>query len=255
MSEKILIVLHQKASTPGRVGHMLRRRGFELDFCRPRFGDLLPETLDDHAGVVCFGGPMSANDDEDYVHQEIDWIDVPLKEKAPFIGICLGAQMFAKNLGGSVGFHPDGEVEIGYRPLEVTQAGRALLDWPKIVYHWNREGFTVPDSATILACGDIFDQQAFSYGPAAYGIQFHSELTLAMMHRWTVLGAERLEMPKAQPAEAHLEGRLHHGRSDPDMARRISRYVAGQRPALIFRRIIRKESRPPWKGLRIDPCR
>ncbi len=210
MAEKILIVLHQNTSTPGRVGHMLKHRGYDLDICRPRYGDPLPETLADHAGAIYFGGPMSANDDEDYIRQEIDWIDLPLKEKAPFLGICLGAQMFAKNLGGDVGFHADGEVEIGYRPLQATQAGRAMLDWPEIVYHWNREGFTVPDSATMLACGDIFNQQAFSYGPAAYGIQFHSELTLAMMHRWTVHGADRLLMKKAQPADIQLRARLRY---------------------------------------------
>lgn len=192
---------------------MLVRRGFALDFRRPRFGDPLPGTLADHAGVVVFGGPMSANDNEDYIKQEIDWINLPLKEQAPFLGICLGAQMFAKTIGGDVDYHPDGEVEIGYRPLEATKAGRALLDWPDIVYHWNREGFTIPDSATVLACGDIFNQQAFGLGPAAYGIQFHSELTLAMMHRWTVLGAERLLMPKAQPADAQLRGRLRYDHS------------------------------------------
>lgn len=210
MTEKILIVLHQEHSTPGRIGRMLEDRGFILDTRKPRFGDKLPETMDDHAGAIVFGGPMSANDPDDYIKQEIDWINVPLKDEAPFIGICLGAQMFAKTIGGTVSGHPDGDVEIGYRHLEATQAGRAILDWPKIVYHWNREGFQVPDSACVLARGDIFDQQAFSVGPAAYGIQFHSELTLAMMHKWTVRGAERLVLPKAHHARDHFRGRLAH---------------------------------------------
>src|SRR5918911_1058119 len=78
MSNRILIVLHQETSNPGRVGQLLRRRGFELDIRRPRFGDPLPETLARHAGAVVFGGPMSANDDEPYVHAEIDWLRVPL---------------------------------------------------------------------------------------------------------------------------------------------------------------------------------
>ncbi len=210
MAEKILVILHQITSTPGRVGQMLVRRGYELEKCRPALGEILPETLEDYAGVVMFGGPMSANDNDDFIHQEIDWINLPLSEKAPFLGICLGAQLFAKNLGGTVESHPDGEVEIGYRPLEATDAGKVMLDWPDVVYHWNREGFTAPDSAAILARGDIYDQQAFSYGECAYGIQFHSELTLAMMHRWTVRGAERLTMPKAQQAVDHLRGRLRH---------------------------------------------
>ena len=92
----VLIVLHQETSTPGRVGNALRALGHTLDIRRPRFGDPLPETLDLHAGAVIFGGPMSANDPDDYVRREIDWIEVPLREQRPFLGICLGAQMLAK---------------------------------------------------------------------------------------------------------------------------------------------------------------
>ena len=95
---KVLIVLHQETSTPGRVGQELVKRGFALDIRRPRFGDLLPETLAEHAGSVIFGGPMSANDNDAFITREIDWIDVPLREEKPFLGICLGAQMLARNL-------------------------------------------------------------------------------------------------------------------------------------------------------------
>src|SRR5262245_5760591 len=91
----VLVVLHQETSTPGRVGNALRALGHSLDIRRPRFGDPLPETLDGHAGAVFFGGPMSANDPDDYVRREIDWIEIPLREQRPFLGICLGAQMLA----------------------------------------------------------------------------------------------------------------------------------------------------------------
>src|SRR5882757_6967833 len=89
----VLIVVHQETSTPGGVGNALRALGHCLDIRRPRFGDPLPETLDRHAGAVIFGGPMSANDGDDYVRREIDWIEVALREQRPFLGICLGAQM------------------------------------------------------------------------------------------------------------------------------------------------------------------
>src|SRR3954466_13356102 len=83
----VLIVLHQETSTPGRVGNVLRALGYPLDIRRPRFGDPLPETLEAHAGAVIFGGPMSANDCDDFVRCEIDWIAVPLREQRPFLGI------------------------------------------------------------------------------------------------------------------------------------------------------------------------
>ena len=98
----VLIVLHQENSTPGRVGQALRERGYALDIRKPRFGDPLPETMADHAGAIVFGGPMSANDAEDFVRREIDWIAVPLKERKPLLGICLGAQMLAQHVGARV---------------------------------------------------------------------------------------------------------------------------------------------------------
>ena len=73
-----------------------------LDIRRPRFGDPLPETLADHAGAVIFGGPMSANDGDDYIRVETDWVTVPLREAAPLLGLCLGAQMIARHLGAPV---------------------------------------------------------------------------------------------------------------------------------------------------------
>ena len=86
----VLVVLHQETSQPGRVGNALRALGHELDIRRPRFGDPLPETLDEHAGAVIFGGPMSANDGDDYVRREIDWIAGPLRAQRTFLCSCVG---------------------------------------------------------------------------------------------------------------------------------------------------------------------
>ena len=206
-SPKVLIVLHQETSTPGRVGQSLRRRGFELDIRRPRFGDALPETMAEHAGAVIFGGPMSANDTDAFVRREIDWFDVPLREAAPCLGICLGAQMLARNLGADVSPNSDGYAEIGYYPITPTETGRALMSWPEKVYQWHREGFELPSGAELLAMGNVYRNQAFRVGPAAFGIQFHPELTLAMLYRWTTRGAPRMELPGAQDRRDHFAGR------------------------------------------------
>jgi GMP synthase (glutamine-hydrolysing) len=217
----VLIVLHQEHSTPGRVGRLVLERGHPLDIRRPRYGDPLPETLADHAGAVIFGGPMSANDPDDFIKREIDWVGVPLREGKPFLGLCLGAQMLAKNLGASVWEHPGGRAEIGYYPLIPTQAGRALeerwgVPWPGNVYHWHREGFDCPTGAQTLASGDDFPTQAISVGTSAFGLQFHPEVTHAMMCRWTVRASERLALPGAQDRARQIEGRYMH---DPQVVR------------------------------------
>lgn len=206
----VLIVLHQETSTPGRVGNALRALGHRLDIRRPRFGDPLPETLDGHAGAVVFGGPMSANDPDDYVRREIDWISVPLREQRPFLGICLGAQMLAMQLGARVAPHPQGRAEIGYYPIHPTVAGLDICPhWPDHVYHWHREGFELPAGAELLAEGGDFPVQAFRSGHA-FGLQFHPDVTTAMMHRWTTRGHDRFDTPGARPRHLHFEGRAVH---------------------------------------------
>ncbi len=211
MKRPILIVLHQEHSTPGRIGQVLRGRGFELDIRRPRFDDPLPESLEGHSGAVIFGGPQSANDDDAFVRREIDWIEVPIRERKPYLGICLGAQMLARQLGARVYKHPDGHAEVGYYPVRPTEAGRSVCrEWPDHVYQWHREGFDLPSGAALLAEGDAFPVQAFSYGGTAFALQFHMDVTHAMMCRWTTRGHERMTLPNAQPRDAHFAGRLMH---------------------------------------------
>jgi GMP synthase (glutamine-hydrolysing) len=206
----VLIVLHQERSTPGRAGQMLEAKGYRLDIRRPALGQKLPDTLRNHAGAVVFGGPQSANDDLDYVKAEIDWIKVPLAENKPYLGICLGAQMLVKHLGGRVESHTEGKTEIGWYPISATGDGAKLMDWPSMVYHFHREGFDLPSGAVRLAQGDTYENQAIRYGENAWGVQFHGELTRMMMHRWVVHGAHRFELPNAQTGDKHLEGRFLH---------------------------------------------
>src|SRR5260370_3802330 len=59
--KKVAIVVHQEHSRPGRVGALLEKRGYELHRLCPNLGCELPEDMSDYAGVVIFGGPMSAN--------------------------------------------------------------------------------------------------------------------------------------------------------------------------------------------------
>lgn len=206
----VLLVLHQERSTPGRVGQHLQRRGIALDIRRPRFGDPLPATMDAHAGAVIFGGPQSANDADDFLRRETDWIAVALAANKPFLGICLGAQMLARHLGAGVRVHPGGQAEVGYYPIHPTASGRTLVPaWPDHVYQWHREGFDLPAGADLLAEGDTFAVQAMRYG-RAYGIQFHPEVTHLTMCRWTTRGHERTLLPGAKRRAAHFADRPVH---------------------------------------------
>lgn len=203
--KKILLVVHQTSSDPGCVGQMLRTKGYELDICCPSNHEPLPATMDNHDAVVIFGGPMSANDsDLPFIRQELDWIPIALASDKPFLGICLGAQLLARVLGAKVSPHPDGITEIGYFPIVPTASAAPYFEHPLYVYHWHREGFELPSGATSLAVGEIFVNQAYRYGKAAFGVQFHPEATGTIVERWTTLAAKMLTLPGAQPREEQV---------------------------------------------------
>jgi GMP synthase (glutamine-hydrolysing) len=204
MVRKILIIVHQPTSDPGLVGQILRTSGYELDIRCPSNAQQLPETMDSHGGVIIFGGPMSANDSETlpFIRTELDWIPLALASGKPYLGICLGAQLLARVLGAQVRPHADGLREIGYFPITPTPEGGAYFDEPLYVYHWHREGFELPPGAIKLAAGDVFPNQAFCYGKAAYGVQFHPEMTREILDKWTTQGAAIiLAHPEAQSRE------------------------------------------------------
>jgi GMP synthase (glutamine-hydrolysing) len=209
--KKILMVVHRRESQPGAVGQWLEANGYALDIRCHRFGDPLPPTLADHAGAIVFGGPMSANDPDDYVRAEIEWLAVPLRENKPYFGICLGAQMLAKQLGAEVTPHPDNMIEAGYYRIAPSEEGAALIGWPEAVYQWHREGFGLPSGARRLATNANFENQAMQYGENAFGVQFHPEMTLAMIHRWTTSAAHRLAAPGAHPRREHIIAHHVHG--------------------------------------------
>ena len=97
-----LFILHQKTSEAGNIGKKLKKRGFNFEIIRPSLGEKLPEDLNKFHAIVVFGGPMSVNDNDEYMKKEIAWIGKVLKTNIPFLGICLGAQLISKYLGCEV---------------------------------------------------------------------------------------------------------------------------------------------------------
>lgn len=212
MSSPILVVVHQATSDPGCVGAQLQQLGYNLDVRVPNEGDKLPLTLDEHDATVIFGGPMSANDDDTLpgIRHELDWIPIALDSGKPFLGICLGAQLLAKVLGGRVCPHSEGLTELGYYPIEATEEGRSHFADLSYVYHWHREGIELPDTATRLATGRTFANQAYRY-ENAYGLQFHPEMNRKILARWLTQGRDQLSQPGAQPSHVHRRGHRQYG--------------------------------------------
>jgi len=223
--KKVALVVHQEHSRPGRVGALLEKRGYELHRLCPNLGCELPDDMSEYAGVVILGGPMSANDCAAMagIKCELDWIPKVIEAGVPYLGLCLGAQLLTRALGGKVSPHPQGHVEAGYVRIEPTDAGRPWLgSKPIMVYQFHREGMEIPDCCDLLACGERYPVQAFRYRESAFGFQFHPEVTLEMKELWTLRAVERLKQPGAQQRGVHLS---MHPLYDPPLGRWIDGFI------------------------------
>ena len=181
--KKALLILHQKKSIPGDIGIKLKKRGYRLNFCRPPLGQELPTSLKNYSLVVIFGGPMSANDTDNFINKEINFMKLIIKSNIPFLGICLGAQFLAKYLGSPIKGNENKLSEIGFYKINPSSEGKKLFKDQIFFYQFHTEGFTTPANCTNLAYGDKFKFQAFRY-KKCYAFQFHPEVNFSMHLRW-----------------------------------------------------------------------
>lgn len=205
MADTILLIIHSE-HREGRVAPLLNAKGYAVEWCCPAQGESLPADSGAFSGAIVFGGVQSANDagNAPFLQQEIDWIGAFVATGKPYLGICLGGQLLARALGARVGPHPQGLNEIGCFPVTPTEAGRDLVPDGLQVYQWHQEGFELPDGAELLARGETFPNQAFRHGRAAYGLQFHPEVTPTVARRWLDTAADHLTRPGAQPRAQQL---------------------------------------------------
>ena len=181
-----LFILHQQTSEAGDIANKLKIRGFNFEIRRPSLGDSLPTNLNNYSVIVVFGGPMSANDNDEFMKKEIDWIGQVLQSEVPFLGICLGAQILVKYLGCKVEKNPNEISEIGFYKIQPTENGIKMFQSQDVFYQFHTEGFELPSGCELLAKGDIFTNQAFKY-KNCYGLQFHPEVNIYLHLKWLFL--------------------------------------------------------------------
>lgn len=206
-SATILVILHRACGDTGKIGQILTTHGYSLDIRCPLEGDSLPSPKG-YAGVVVFGGIMSANDCKKLpaIRAEIDWIPTVINANVPYLGICLGAQLLARALGAGVSRKSDESVEIGFHHVRPTRQNCSVLP-PRGLrfYQWHLEGFSIPNDCERLAESDNFPNQAFMLNDKTIGLQFHPEATREMIDCWVQREPENLRLSGAQSYKTQVE--------------------------------------------------
>ena len=188
----ILVIQHLEIETPALIGEILQKHGCELDVVHINQGDALPSDTAGIAGAVIMGGPQSANDSDDYILAELDWLREKIAAGLPMLGICLGAQMMARAAGGAIS--PSPLRELGWYPVFPTSNARedplfsVLPEQGLHVFQWHGETFSLPETATLLATHPEVPAQAFRLGRSQYGLQFHVEVDKAIIEQWIEAG-------------------------------------------------------------------
>ena len=155
--------------------------------------------IDEIAGVVSMGGPQSVYEPATYpwIKQELAFLSQAVAAWRPILGVCLGAQMLAAALGAKVTKNP--QKEIGWYPL-MRESGAAgdpmfeLFGQTETVFQWHGDTFTLPNGAVRLASSPLCQEQAFRYGDNVYGLQFHVEVTEAIIRAWMRVPVNKAEL-------------------------------------------------------------
>jgi GMP synthase-like glutamine amidotransferase len=206
---RILIIQHEQPTPPGHVAAWFIERGFATETWRIDL-DARPRPHGHYAAVVSLGSEFGAWDDSvPFVSVELAWLTRALELELPVLGICFGGQLLARALGGRV-FRAE-RAEIGW--LEVrTRVPELVPSGPW--FQWHFDTFTVPDGAALLAESDV-GPQAFRAG-RSLGLQFHPEVTMAIMDDWIATYPHELAAEGVDPGELLAETKRQVERSERD---------------------------------------
>ena len=200
---KILVFQHVPYEPLGTLDPLLKEAGFRIRYVNFGRDPGQRPSLDKYAALIVLGGPMNSHQIDTYPNliTEVDVIREAVASDMSVLGICLGAQLLAKALGGEVARNR--EREIGWHDIQLTEFGEADSVLEKFaptqrVFQWHEDGIGLPDGAVQLASSPASAVQAFRYGEHAYGFQFHLEVDASLIERWltvpdhrTVLEEER----------------------------------------------------------------
>jgi GMP synthase-like glutamine amidotransferase len=187
--EDVLVFQHDALEGLGIFTEVLEKHDLTFRYVSLSGQDDALGGWEDARALVFLGGPMAVYEEDRYpfLKWEKSLIRSGIKRGIPMLGVCLGAQLIAAAAGAEV-YHGNFK-EVGWYPISMTVEGQvdSLLGYlPEslTVFQWHEDGFDLPQGAQRLASSVYYGNQAFRIGKRIYGLQFHLEVTPAIIDRW-----------------------------------------------------------------------
>jgi GMP synthase-like glutamine amidotransferase len=210
----IRIFSHVSTDSSGYLATFLELRGYPFELICLDKGVPAPQELDKFSALVFMGGPGNVNEPTDWMKGELDLIIRAIKRDIPILGICLGAQLLSKALGGVV--RPNKTLEVGWHPVVNASSSDWFAGLPATfeVFQWHAHTFSLPKEAVALAHSTCAELQAFAINNNTLAMQFHLEMTTESIRYLTQRYASDLEATSGCVQDADfitldLEKRIH----------------------------------------------
>jgi GMP synthase (glutamine-hydrolysing) len=176
VQSSVLVVQNDPDKPLGRIADGLGHHDVALDVRSPN--EALPDVRR-YAGLVVLPGLADPVDDTSSIRRVRDVIDASLGADLPILGLCLGGQLLAQALGGSV--YPC-RPELGFHDvvgLPAASSDPLLSRIPRqfSIFHAHAYAFTPPSGAEILLTNDVC-VQACRHG-RTWAFQCHPEISSA----------------------------------------------------------------------------
>lgn len=155
-------------------------------------------------GAVVTGSAAMVTDRQAWSERCAGWLREAASAGLPLLGICYGHQLLAHALGGDVGDNPAGR-EMGTVQLSLAPAAAAdpvfSAQPARILAHAThlQSVLRLPPGAEVLAASAQDAVQAFRWGQAAWGVQFHPEFSVGHMRGYIAARAAALVLEGRDP--------------------------------------------------------
>lgn len=216
---KLLVIQHAPTEGLGAFEEEMKANNLTWDTIKTYESAQFPggSEFDGYAGLISLGGPMGANDESTHpwIAKELMTMGEFLRQKKPILGICLGAQLLARASGGKA--YRGSKKEIGWYPVKLDEwfshrnplffqfeRGKDL-----IVFQWHGDTVDKPSEGYTLCWNENYPQQAFSFQGNAIGLQFHPEMTEAMIREWVEAGQAEIKQAGLDPQKILSESKQH----------------------------------------------